>query len=463
MRALLVLLLLFLVAAGASWVAERPGSVGYAGPDGEIVLQPAEALAAALAALAAAVVLVDLLRTLFTGPAQRRRRVRAKRREDALRALSDGLIALAAGKVDAAKAAAKAARKAAPDEPLTDLLSAQTAQAEGDGAAARSAFLTLSRAERSKALGERGLHIEAMRAGDTAGAQAHAEAALRSDPTLAWARQAVIAEHVAAGRFDEALHHLGGERGGRRSRGDRRTRAVILTARALARQDSDPDAARKDALEAHGLDKSLVPAAAVAARLLGAKPRQAQAVLEATAKLSPHPDLFAAARALDDAGDGKAIVSRAEALAAGRPADPESAVGVARAALAARQPDRARSALGPLVDRPERRVLLLMAELAAREGGDEAQVREWLLKAARARPDPAWIADGLPFSKWRAVGPVSRRLDAFAWGPVPQGDPDALVGRPLDPSAFKPVPALPSPDAKRAADAPAASVPSTGP
>ena len=76
-----------------------------------------------------------------------------------------------------------------------------------------------------------------------------------------------------------------------------RRRAVLLTAQAqAARGRRRPDKALELALEAHGLAPDLVPAAAVAGRVLAAQgntPRAARVLLK-TWRLSPHPDLAAA-------------------------------------------------------------------------------------------------------------------------------------------------------------------------
>ena len=84
----------------------------------------------------------------------------------------------------------------------------------------------------------------------------------------------------------------------------RRQRAVLLTAQALAAEDGtsppvagQPDAARDRArelaLEAVKLAPDLVPAAALAGRLLGAsgEKRKATRIIEAAWRANPHPDL----------------------------------------------------------------------------------------------------------------------------------------------------------------------------
>ena len=88
---------------------------------------------------------------------------------------------------------------------------------------------------------------------------------------------------------------------------------------------------------------------------------------------------------------------------------------VARAALDAREFKIARDALQPLMERPTRRVALLMAEIERTEHGDEGRAREWMARALNAPRDPAWIADGIVSERWLPMSPVSGRLDAFAW------------------------------------------------
>src|SRR5205807_5370954 len=71
----------------------------------------------------------------------------------------------------------------------------------------------------------------------------------------------------------------------------RRSRAVLLTARALT--DADRQEARANVLEAVKLSPGLVPAAALAGRLLAeaGDARKAARVLEAAWHANPHPDL----------------------------------------------------------------------------------------------------------------------------------------------------------------------------
>ncbi len=192
---------------------------------------------------------------------------------------------------------------------------------------------------------------------------------------------------------------------------------MLLTAQALAVEDMARDRAKALALEAAKLAPDLVPAAALAGRLLGegGDIRKAARIIEAAWRANPHPDLADAYAHLRPGTSARERLARVEALAAMAPGNVEAALAVARAALDAREFATARAALAPLIAAPTRRVAALMAELEEAEHGDEGRAREWMTRALNARRDPAWTADGFVSDRWLPVSPVSGRLDAFEW------------------------------------------------
>src|SRR5262249_19341717 len=179
--------------------------------------------------------------------------------------------------------------------PLALLLSAQMAQAAGDRAGAERAFLAMAERSDTKVLGLRGLYVEAQRRNDGEAAHHYAEAAAHAAPALPWAGAAVLADRSSAGDWSGALSAL--ERMKRASAIDkpthRRRRAVLLTGRALAEQDTAPARAKNHVLEAVRLAPDLVPAAALAGRLLAqaGELRKASRIVETAWRAEPHPDL----------------------------------------------------------------------------------------------------------------------------------------------------------------------------
>src|SRR5256885_9882810 len=132
-------------------------------------------------------------------------------------------------------------------------------------------------------------------------------------------------------------------------------------------------------MEATKLAPDLVPAAALAGRLLAesGEGRKASKIIEAAWKANPHPDLaesYAHVRLSDSARDR---LPRVQALARMASGHVEGALAVARAALDAREFATVREALAPLTRAPTQRVAMLMAELEQLEG-DDGRARAWM-------------------------------------------------------------------------------------
>src|SRR5262245_34844051 len=469
-RVVFYLVVVGLLACAAVWLADRPGDVVITWQNRHIetsvmVLAVAVVIVAVLAAM-----LWTIVRAIGRAPDVLWLYLRTRRGVRGYLAISQGLIAVGSGDARAARRYADEANRVAPAEPLTLLLTAQASQLAGDREAAERTFHAMAEREDTRLLGLHGLFIEARRREDAAAARLYAEQAAKGTPAPAWAGRAVFEARCAAGDWIGSLQQL--DRNMRAGLVDRvsyrRQRAVLLTARALAAEESDPTAARTFSLDAVKLTPTLVPAAALAGRLLGEAGdlRRAARVVEAAWKANPHPDLadtYAHLRPGDSARDR---LKRVEALAHMAPGNVEGALAVTRAALDAQEFATARQALAPLLITPTQRVAMLMAELEETEHGDLGRAREWTARAVHARRDPAWTADGLVSNRWMPVSPVTGRLDAFQWkeplaelgGPVVDEGAktrtvlDAPLARPAQPPEA-PAPVAP-PDKKPAESTP---------
>jgi HemY protein len=299
------------------------------------------------------------------------------------------------------------------------LLKAQAAQLSGDRAAAERIFHDMAARPDTRLLGLRGLYVEARRRDDSTTALAYAGEAAKSSAALSWAGQAVLDSQCASGDWAGALETLEKNwRGGLIDKSThRRQRAVLLTARAMSMGDSERREATAFATEAARLVPDFVPAAVLAGRLLAEEreSRKAAKILQAAWRAQPHPDIAEVYAYLHPGETGRARLARVQSLVRNSDHHVESALAVARAALDAREFLTARTALTPLLTAPTKRAAALMAELEQAEHGDEGRAREWMTRALRAAPDPAWIADGFVSTRWMPVSPVSGRLDAFEW------------------------------------------------
>jgi len=418
-----------LIAAGLAWLADRPGTllVTWQGYEIETSVFRAVVLFAGLVALA--LLAWSILSQIWSSPAAVSRLITRRRQRRGLDALSSGMIAIGAGDKSMATRYAMQARKSLPNEPLTHLLRAQAAQLSGDKPTARRIFEAMLSSPDTEQLGLRGLFLEAGREGEHEAQRQFAERALHLNPKLSWPVDALFTLQCRAGDWAGALQTLAlARRHGQIERplADRR-RAVLLTAQAQTLEEDDPEKSLSLALEAHGLAPSLIPAAAIAGRLLAARgntPRAAK-VLQKTWVRAPHPEIakaYAYARIGDSPRDRLDRVKQLHTL---NPHSVESAIAVALAAVDARDYAEARRALQPFTETGlTRRVAALLARIEAEESGDKGRAREWLARAVTAPRDAAWMADGVISDRWAPVSPVTGTLDAFEWR-VPSEEPDS--------------------------------------
>jgi HemY protein len=465
-RVVVYLVVVGLLAFGAAWFADRPGEVVITWQGWRIDTSVMVMAAAVAGAAVLAVTLWSLVRALLRSPDVLWLYLRTRRGVRGYLAVSQGLIAVGSGDVRAARRHMEEANRIAPDEPLTLLLSAQTAQLAGDRAAAERAFQTMAERKDTRLLALHGLYIEAQRREDAVAARLFAEEAARHVPAPAWAGQAVLEFRCATADWNGALDRL--ERNMKSGLVDRnayrRQRAVLLTAQALAAEERDRDRSKALVLEAVRLAPALVPAAAFAGRRLAeaGESRKAARIIETAWRANPHPDLAETYAHLRPVDSARERLVRVQALAEKSPGHVEGALAVARAALDAQEFAIARRVLSPLTVVPTRRVAMLMAELEEMEHGDEGRAREWMTRAVHAQRDPAWTADGFVSERWLPVSPVTGRLDAFQWkDPLAGRDGSGTVienigarGELIDPSGRTAAPqdnARPAPDRPGAA------------
>jgi HemY protein len=432
-KVLVFLALTLILALGVAWIAERPGEIAITWLGQRVEFDIITGIAGLLVLAILLVLLWSLIRTVFRLPSIIALANRQRRRARGFDAVSQGLIAVGSGDTRGAERHAKDARRLLGAQPVALVLDAQAAQLAGDGKRAEEAFASMLDQQQTRVMGLRGLRIEAERRGDRRAARLYAEEAYKVAPGVAWVGDAILAHKSEDKDWVGALGVLEQNLSRRLIDKDeaKRLRAVLLTADALARTDSEPDVALRSALEAVKNDPALVPAAALAGRRLSEKGDYGKAakLLETAWKVSPHPDLTDAyldVRLGDSAHDR---LKRAKTLQKLLPGSNEGRLAVAEAAIGAREFALARENLeAAILADPTVRACLLMAELEEAESGNQGLVREWLQRASRAKRDPAWVADGHVSGVWQPVSPVTGKLGAYAWTTPPQAAGALLAG-----------------------------------
>ena len=406
--------------AGAVWLADNPGSATLEWRGWRVDSSVAVLIGAVAAIAAATAILYRGAWAIWGLPRRLLFWRRMSRREKGYRTLTRGLVAAAAGEAEEARKLAARAEKLLGDPPLTKLLTAQAAQLIGDEAAARKHFADMLDRPETAFLGLRGLILAARKEGDEAAALEYAKRAYAIRPKTPWAATTLldlqIGQHLwreALTTVEAAIRHgiLTGEDG-------RRRRVVVLLAcSGTAGEAGESRAALDFARRASSLDPDFLPATLRHAGLLigGGRRRQAAKLIQDAWGHAPHPELARLYLSIHAGEDAIARMRRMERLAAHNAGHAESHLALAAAAVEAKLWATARKHFDGAEEagRRDGRLCRLRADAEEAEHGDIEAARRWLVAAAEAAPDPAWIC-GDCGAAWRHWTPVCGRCEAFA-------------------------------------------------
>jgi HemY protein len=461
-RALWLFIKIAVVVAVAVWLADRPGRVSVTWLGYNIDLSVGMAMAVLVLFILVLYLVWRLWHVVRRAPTEYGVFRRNRRQAKGFRALTRGLVAVAAGDPVEAKRLARTAHGLLDKSPLTLLLAAQAAQLEGDEAAAHRYFEALSKNPEASLLGLRGLATAALKRGDEEAALKYSEQALQAHPHAEWAAETAHRLQVKLGRpAEESLRALV-RAGAMSAKAAQHRRAVLLAER--ARQallpetaNADLDAALRSAREALKLDAAFVPARLLLAHLLQRtnRRREAAKLIEQDWDSNPHP-LLARAYVESEPGERPAErMKRLDRLARQNPNHVETHRALGMTALAAGLWSDARRHLEKLVE-AERNgggishaTARAMALLEEGEHGATAEARRWLDQAAEAAADPAWICTacghpgeaGPASGHWQAVCPYCAAIDSYRWQRPALPSAELLVAPAAAPAETGPTPA----------------------
>jgi HemY protein len=419
LRVLLIFLALAVLAAAGAWLADHPGRVvmDWRGHRIETSVAVAGVMVLAFAGIVAG--LYRAWRWLRRSPSRLGSWSSNSRRRRGYAALTQGLVAAAAGDAKLARAQAKRAEALLDDPALTRLLAAQAAQLDGDEAGAKQHFAAMLDQPETEFLGLRGLIVQATRNGDRETALRLATRAFALRPDTPWVLSTLFDLQTANGQWREARQTLAHQtKRNLVDKGEGRHRqAALLMAEA---RDAEPVAALKLAEEARTLAPDLVPASALATRLAAQKGdvKKARRIAAAAWAAQPHPELAAAHAAIDANAEPAARLEAAKALVAGNPGHRESRLAVANVAIAAGRFQDARAELSAAAEGDaDGRVHRLLAHLEEAEHGDTPAHRAALIKAVDSPREPRWLcgACNRPAPEWLPRCPHCGAFDRLEW------------------------------------------------
>ncbi len=319
-----------------------------------------------------------------------------RRRNQALEAMEEALIAGAEGDKSKARKKSQKARALIGSPDLGRMVSAQAAEACGDTEEAMAQYTAMLDSERTLATGQRGLARQLLERGDLSGARDHASRAYAENKNASWAFDTLFQAQVSDYQWQAALETL--EEGEKRKHIDRdmarRRRVVLQTAEADRLSDQGQvDVALDIAVSAAQSLPEFAPATGLAAKLLvqrGGSKKAAQLIEKSWGK-APHPALSLAYRDLFSDGTPKAKAKHLRQLYKANPTHRETILLQVEEALSAGDAVTAWSALSPMVSQgtPSARLCTLAAK-AETMLKNQQDARIWMERAATAPAEADW-------------------------------------------------------------------------
>ncbi|MEM7197293.1 MAG: tetratricopeptide repeat protein, partial [Pseudomonadota bacterium] len=305
-----------------------------------------------------------------------------------IKALTAGLMAIAAGDSVVASKQAKRASSLLRGSPLALVLGAQAAQLSGDAARAKSVFETMCEHDETAFMGYRGLMNQALEAGDITKALALGGQAQAFQPDAPWLVNELVALNIRAESYGDALRLQ--EKAIRRRMDDpqkakQRLAEILMLECHQLWQNKDYDQALRKAREALQADDTNRDAQMACGRLLASSGaiRKAQKLLMRAWERDPNLEL---ARALGEAfppetaADEK--LKKMQKLLASNPEHISAQLILAEMAIASQEWQMARTQLDAILakgDHPH--AFRLMAQLEEGTSADIALAHKWLQRA----------------------------------------------------------------------------------
>ena len=200
-RLLIFFITVTLLSLGFAWFADRPGNIVVQWQGYEIETSLFTALVMIGLVIGLILAFWSLVRNLIASPTAISSYFKRRKRDRGMEAISGGMIAIGAGDQSLAQHYASQAKATLPNDPLTDLLRAQTAQMNGDNATSRRIYEAMLASPETELLGLRGLFLEAQKENEFEPARQYAERALRLNPALEWSANALFDLQCRAGKL----------------------------------------------------------------------------------------------------------------------------------------------------------------------------------------------------------------------------------------------------------------------
>lgn len=411
----------------AVWVAMQPGSVEVAFMGYKVTLDAGLFFILILGLFLSVLLILRVLRAIFSVPTAISKYYQEDKRRKGFRALTRGLVAVAAGDVKKASHFSKQTKALLPyQNGLPVLLEAQAAQLRGEEGLAQNRFEHLMEDKDAAFLGIRGLLKSSIKEGHLDRALEFAKKAQKIHPKQGWVLQTVYDLEIKNGLWNDAIetgkialkHNAMSHK---KIIGDRVAIHLMRADHEFANENIK--AGVRELEQAYKLKPEFVP---TVTRLAGyyisnKKKRKAATMIERAWKKNPHPDLVSLWNDLAPEKTEKnspKVLKWYEDLVAFKPDSAEGQMAAANAAMDLGYWGEAKAYL-MVAEKiyPSARLFRLQAVVEQNSTHNEESINKLIEKASEALPDKTWICceTGLIYDEWVAIAMPHEAFNTVVW------------------------------------------------
>lgn len=422
-------ILLFSLIAGISilaafWIAQQPGIliIKWLGYEIDTSIGFLFVILVMLAGIL--YLLIWLCYALVLTPHRIRKAQANERRKNGYKALTKGMVALAAGDAVEAQRHAQKATLLMNDPPLTLLLTAQAAQLSGDEKAAAKYFQLMLDNPESAFLGYRGLLMQALRQKNYKVALDYTRKALKTHPKADWLTQTQFELETKLGEWVAAAASLQLLQKNKKLPQSQLERFEGLLLAETARRSfaEQPELAVEKAQAALKYIPHFIPALILEVKglLQADKKKPAIKLIEKQWQTVQHPTLLKLYKqALQDQSIEEQLKRLEKLTPSSNPLSSDILLVLAEASIQAKAWPQARQYLQQIMQNGHKtaKACRLMAELEEGENQNYRAAMQWLTQASEASEEACWICQTCQthYPEWQACCNHCQELDQLVW------------------------------------------------
>ncbi len=406
--------------SASSWIFDRPGKV-FIEWQGWILETSVPILITAISLIVISTILIlFILNWFYKRPSKILDYIKNKRKTKGLKALTEGLAAIAVGDIKRASVANIIVRNNLDQPPLSALLEAQVAILAENKLSAQKTFKKMLKYRETKLLGLKGLISLSKKDGDLESALKYIQSASKLNKNTIWINVQTLELATLLKNWTIAKNTIENMRELTKAKRKRQISLIDIEIARLENNNSNFNEALFLADKANKTLKGFSPAACLIAgiKIKLDNKRGLKKLLEQAWKQDPHPSVAENIRLLSDNTDPLKRMSAIKDLVKDNPDISESRLEIAQEAISCKIWGLAKKNLDKLVKTsPSVRSHRLMARLFQEQHGDKESANTWLHKALNAPSDPEWLCKNCfkIHADWTVACISCNSLDSVIW------------------------------------------------